>query len=50
LLTNLPHNIPQPPIDPTTTKEWIKEIAIIWKKIKKEARKIVLKHTNKNIQ
>jgi hypothetical protein len=37
---NLPCNNPQPPIDPTTTKEWIKEIALIGKKAKKEASKI----------
>jgi hypothetical protein len=47
LIRNLP---PQSPTNPILTKDWIKEIASIGEKTKKEARIIVQKYTNKNIQ
>jgi hypothetical protein len=50
LIRNLPNNISQPLKHPTSIDEWIKKIATLDKKTKKEVRTIVQKHTNKNIK
>jgi hypothetical protein len=48
-ITDLPQNIPKPPLSPTPIDEWIKELAQTGTKAKKEAQSIIQKHTTKNI-